>query len=229
MAEEIIGIEQSVVEETANDRFKKGFGDWFWGSVALGTLLHFLIFAFFPQMDTADASFRSDELAAIELPPEIEIPPPPEQIARPAVPVVSTATIDEDITIAPTTFQANPVSNLPPPPSSAAGADDLMRAPVFTPMTVQPELQNRRQVQQTLERTYPPLLRDAGIGGTPTVWFFIDEDGRVLRTQMHESSGHGALDEAALRVAEMMRFSPAMNRDKKVPVWVSIPIVFQAR
>jgi periplasmic protein TonB len=104
-----------------------------------------------------------------------------------------------------------------------------MRAPVFTPMTVQPELQNRRQVQQTLERTYPPLLRDAGIGGTPTVWFFIDEDGRVLRTQMHESSGHGALDEAALRVAEMMRFSPAMNRDKKVPVWVSIPIVFQAR
>jgi periplasmic protein TonB len=215
-----IGIEQTAVEETANDRFKRGFGDWFWASVMLATVIHFVVFAFWPQMDTADASFRSDELAAIELPPEIEIPPPPEQIARPAVPVVSTTQIDEDITIAPTTFQANPVTNLPPPPSSAAGTDDLMRAPVFTPMTVPPELQNRRQVQQTLERTYPTLLRDAGIGGTPTVWFFIDEDGRVQRTMLHESSGHAQLDEAAMQVANVMQFSAAMNRDRKVPVWV---------
>jgi len=26
-----------------------------------------------------------------------------------------------------------------------------------------------------------------------------------------------------------MNFSPAMNRDKQVPVWVSIPITFQVR
>jgi hypothetical protein len=26
-----------------------------------------------------------------------------------------------------------------------------------------------------------------------------------------------------------MEFSPAMNRDKQVPVWVSIPIQFQVR
>jgi outer membrane biosynthesis protein TonB len=36
-------------------------------------------------------------------------------------------------------------------------------------------------VQRALERNYPPLLRDAGIGGTPVVWFFIDENGRVLK------------------------------------------------
>ena len=38
-----------------------------------------------------------------------------------------------------------------------------------------------------------------------------------------------ALDDAALKVATIYRFSPALNRDKKVPVWVSFPITFQVR
>ena len=35
------------------------------------------------------------------------------------------------------------------------------------------------------------------------------------------------LDEAALKVANLYRFSPAINRDTKVPVWVSFPVTFQ--
>jgi hypothetical protein len=37
------------------------------------------------------------------------------------------------------------------------------------------------------------------------------------------------MDDAALAVSEIYRFTPAMNRDKKVPVWVSFPITFQVR
>jgi outer membrane biosynthesis protein TonB len=37
------------------------------------------------------------------------------------------------------------------------------------------------------------------------------------------------LDEAALQVADVIRFSPALNRDKRVPVWISLPINFQTR
>jgi periplasmic protein TonB len=214
---------------TANDQFKRGFGDWFWYSIAMAAVIHLVMFAFWPEMTSADISGTSEELSAIELPPEIEIPPPPEQIARPATPVVSSATIDDDITIAPTTFESNPIENLPPPPTASAGAEDLSRAPTFTPMTVRPELQNTREIQRALERNYPPLLRDAGIGGTPVVWFFIDENGRVLRTQLSKSSGYDALDAAAIQVANMMQFSPALNRDKRVQVWVEIPIVFTAR
>jgi periplasmic protein TonB len=228
MANEQQASETGAVYETANDRFKQGFGDWFWGAMIVATVAHFLFLAFWPEMNTADASFRTDEIIAVDLPPEIEIPPPPEQIARPAVPVVSTAQIDDEITIAPTTFDANPVSNLPPPPTSGGG-QDLMAAPQYTPMTVSPVLQNRTAVQRALERNYPAILRDAGIGGTPTVWFFVDENGRVLRTQLNQSSGYDQLDNAAIAVAQVMEFSPALNRDKKVPVWVSIPIVFQAR
>ena len=78
-----------------------------------------------------------------------------------------------------------------------------------------------------LEREYPPLLRDAGIGGTAKVWFFIDEAGVVVKTQIHTSSGHAALDEAARSVGSQLLFSPALNRGEAVPVWVALDIVFE--
>jgi periplasmic protein TonB len=217
--------------ETGNARWKRGQGNWWWHSLTMAALLHFVMFSFWPEMTAADYTTTSDELTTVEIPPpEVEIPPAPEIIARPATPVVSSADIDDDITIAPTTFEANPIDNLPPPPStSVSGEKDIAAAPTFTPMTVRPELQNSSEIQRVLVRNYPAMLRDAGIGGTPIVWFFIDIDGHVLRTQLSRSSGYPGLDEAAIAVANQMRFSPALNRDKKVQVWVEIPIVFTAR
>ena len=214
-------------QETANERLKRSFSSWFWGSMILATSFHFAAFAFWPELTAADFSFESEELEAIELPPEIEIPPPPQQIARPATPVMASADIDEDITIAPTTFEDNPVEDLPPPPEEQAV--DLSAAPTFTPFTVAPDIQNRAEVIRAMEREYPPLLRDAGIGGTVQVYFFIDEEGTVQQFQVNESSGHQALDDAALAVAGVYRFSAALNRDKRVPVWVSFGITFQVR
>ena len=214
-------------QETANDRLKRSFSSWFWGSMIVATFVHFSAFAFWPELTAADFSFESDELEAIDLPPEIEIPPPPQQIARPATPVMASADIDEDITIAPTTFEDNPVEDLPPPPEEQAV--DLSAAPTFTPFTVAPDIQNRAEVIRAMEREYPPLLRDAGIGGTVQVYFFIDEEGTVQQFQVNETSGHQALDDAALAVAGVYRFSAALNRDKRVPVWVSFGITFQVR
>ncbi len=215
------------VRETANERLKRNFNSRFWGSMIVATVMHFMTFAFWPELTAEDFSFEDTELEAIELPPEIEIPPPPQQIARPATPIIATADIDEDITIAPTTFEDNPVEDLPPPPEEASV--DLSAAPTFTPYTVAPSILNRNDVIRAMEREYPPLLRDAGIGGTVLIYFFIDEDGLVQDRRVNESSGHQSLDDAALAVSEIYRFTPAMNRDKKVPVWVSFPITFQVR
>ena len=214
--------------ETENDRFKRSFGSWFWGSMIAATVFHFMLFQFWPTQTAEDVSFTAEELEMIELPPEIEIPPPPEAISRPATPVMATADIDDDITIAPTTFADNPIEDLPPPPTDD-GVSDISAAPVFTPMTVRPEIRNRSAVQQALMREYPPLLRDAGIGGTVVVWFFITEDGIVQDKRVSQSSGQLRLDEAALRVADVFRFTPALNRDKRVQVWIEVPIVFQVR
>jgi TonB family protein len=99
----------------------------------------------------------------------------------------------------------------------------------FTPMTEAPELVNREETQRVLVRSYPPLLREAGISGSPHVAFFIDETGVVQKTEIARSSGYPALDQAALAVAKTMRFTPAKNRDRDVAVWVVIPVVFTAQ
>jgi len=217
----------AAVTMTANDRLKQSFSSWFWGSMIAATVLHGGTFAYWPELTAEDISYDAEEIAAIELPPEIEIPPPPQAISRPATPVMATADIEEDITIAPTTFEENPVEDLPPPPEEAG--TDISSAPTFTPFTVAPSIQNRSEVVRAMEREYPPLLRDAGIGGTVRVFFFIDENGQVQDFRVDQSSGHQALDDAALSVASVYQFTAALNRDKKVPVWVSFPITFQVR
>ena len=103
---------------------------------------------------------------------------------------------------------------------------DLIDAPTFTPFTVRPDLVNEQEVQQALEEEYPRMLRDTGIGGTVNVQFFIDAEGVVQRVITAQSSGHEALDSAALRVARVFRFTPALDLDERVPVWIAIPITF---
>lgn len=99
----------------------------------------------------------------------------------------------------------------------------------FTPFTVAPEVQNREEVARALVAEYPPVLREAGIGGTALLYFYIDEEGRVRELRIHESSGFAPLDQAALRVGAAFRFSPAMNREERVPVWIQIPVTFTTR
>jgi TonB family protein len=113
--------------------------------------------------------------------------------------------------------------------SRSASKEELVRAPVFTPYTVSPTLLNREEAAHALVKNYPAILRNAGIGGVALLWFFIDDDGRVLRTLLKESSGQELLDAASLQVAAVMQFSPAMNRDQRVPVWVAIPVTFIAK
>jgi TonB family protein len=98
--------------------------------------------------------------------------------------------------------------------------------PRFTPFTVAPRILNVPEVQAAMSAAYPQALREAGVGGRVTVWFFIDEDGRVLDRRIDQSSGHDTLDRVALDVADVFRFSPARNRDARTAVWVSLPINF---
>jgi TonB family protein len=135
--------------------------------------------------------------------------------------------------VAPGAAAARPPAPQPSAPQRAASAPAALRAiadgPTFTPMTTRPELRNTVEVQRALVRNYPPVLRDAGIGGAPTLWFLIDDEGTVVDTRISRASGYPALDEAAMAVARIMQFSPALNREQRVPVWVEIPIVFTAR
>ena len=98
--------------------------------------------------------------------------------------------------------------------------------PEPTPFTDPPILANREEVRGVTERFYPPLLKDAGIGGTALVRVLIDANGQVEKIQLVSASGHRALDEAAMKIAELMQFEPARNRDQRVNVWVTVPVTF---
>lgn len=211
--------------ETANDRFKRGFGSWFWFGLLAATLAHATLFLAFPDIAVADLGPDAVSMKGVEIPERIELPPPPDDVARPAAPEIGDVDVDEELTIPRTDFDANPPSLLPPPPGSRD--NDLSRSPTVTPMTLAPRLLNGDEVARVLQRFYPPTLRDAGIGGTVHVWLFLDAEGHVVRTLVNESSGYGDMDAAALRVADRMKFSPAQNRDRPVPVWVTISITFE--
>jgi TonB family protein len=134
---------------------------------------------------------------------------------------------DPDRVSKPTRVEPHVLEIVLPEPERSTEPTRLVAGPVHTPMTEPPKLLNSEEFIRSLERNYPVFLRDAGIGGEVSVWFYVDTDGRVQRTLVDKSSGYPALDEAALRVSSSMRFSPAMNRDQVVDVWVSIPIHFE--
>ena len=134
------------------------------------------------------------------------------------------ATLDEAALRVANVFQFTPALNLDEPAPGAPVAD----TPTATPYTVPPNLINEEEVQQAIDDEYPPLLRDAGIGGTVHVQIFVDVAGVVQNAVVGRSSGHDPLDEAALRAARVMRFTPALDVDEPVPVWIAIPITFIA-
>ena len=186
---------------------------------------------------------QDDTVTVMEMTQEMEAPPPPPPppVDQPqaftgfqtlSVPDIIPAEIPPPGEVA---FKAADFSGQGIQGGNAAGdrKEDQVVAigetPSFTPFTVAPQVQNREEVARALEREYPSLLRDAGVGGKVDVWIRISEGGKVEKVQVNSSSGQPALDEAALKVAQVIKFSPAMNRDKAVPVWVSIPITFQVR
>ena len=94
-------------------------------------------------------------------------------------------------------------------------------------MNTPPQLVNGNEVEKALEHFYPPRLRDRGIGGTVNVWMFIDRNGRVTDAMVNEPSRFEAFDQAALKVARIMRFTPAQHGPQRIPVWVAFDVSFE--
>jgi TonB family protein len=212
----------------ANERMKDRFTAYVFGAVVLSALLHFAVITWGRFMVLDFSINYSPPLEQIDIQRKVEVPPPPADIPRPAVPVVATSIdVSPELTIGSVLIRDNPVDRLPPPPTP--NAPDLSEQPAFTPYSVKPELRNAGDVQKALERNYPRALKDAGIGGTTLLWVFIDVGGIVRNTRVVESSGYAELDEAAREVmVTTARFSPAYNRDERVPVWIQIPVTFRA-
>lgn len=76
---------------------------------------------------------------------------------------------------------------------------------------------------------YPPALYARQVQGNVTLRLFVDRDGRTLpdSTRVEESSGHEAMDSAAVRGSQELRFVPAKVRGEPVGVAVLFPVYFR--
>ena len=210
---------------TANDRLKDGFELRLALSFIAAVALHTLVFQLWPAVQVEPWTFdtRVMDVVSADL---YDLPPDPAPIVRPAFPVASAAV--GDLADVPPVFDWKAVAELPPPPAAAPTGTVANDVPFF-PRTVEPSLLNPAEVQRALMREYPPVLRDAGIGGQVNLLVHIDALGNVLETRLGGTSGMASLDEAALRVADVFRFRPALNRDRPVEVWIRLPVTFQVR
>lgn len=146
----------------------------------------------------------------------------PQTISIPFVAVGVNPSAEPAVVVLPHSSEAEPL-----PEPTADG--DISAAPTWTQRDVEPYYRNKAEMERALVREYPPLLRDAGIGGTVMIWFLVDETGKVVRSHVQKSSGHQGLDDAALRVADVAEFEPALHDGHPVSVWTALPITFTTR
>ena len=124
-----------------------------------------------------------------------------------------------------TTVSADPLGDRPAP-----------AAPRFTMVLVEkdsdvlavseipPMLQNWDEVSEQLLRQYRPNERREG---KVVVRVRVDETGRAADSLLAESSGDPHLDAAVMATVQVMRFKPAMSRDRRVAAWTDLPIAFE--
>jgi protein TonB len=198
---------------TANAEFKAKYTKYLEIGFLFAILIHAVAFAFWPEYVPSVYKLREERIEVLDIPPEIEIPPPPEEIARPevAVEVEASDEASEEETIAPTFLDAE---NLPPAPPPPPPEPEMFFAFDTYPV-----------VTQSAKPRYPELARKAEVEGIVVVMVTIDESGKVISAWIAES-GAEVLNESAIEAAYKFRFTPAKQRDVPVKATISIPFRF---
>ena len=186
--------------------------------VLLGVILFisFLFYAFpkFLGESNKMATTFQEEIETFDIPQteQIKLPEPP---PRPSVPVPSEDDLfDDDITIEDTELED--FADWEPPDAGGGPSEEFIpydQAPV-------PRIPLGDLV------IYPELAKEAGIEGKVYIKAFINVKGSVVSAKVLKGIPNTGLDEAAIKAVKKSRWYPARQRDKKVGVWITIPIDF---
>jgi len=76
---------------------------------------------------------------------------------------------------------------------------------------------------------YPRLARKRGYQGTVVLEVLVDQNGRVGDLRLFTSSGHSILDKKAMASVKEWLFEPGMKGDKKLDMWVRVPVRFELK
>ncbi|MEA3417018.1 MAG: energy transducer TonB [Thermodesulfobacteriota bacterium] len=76
---------------------------------------------------------------------------------------------------------------------------------------------------------YPRLARKRGYQGTVVLEVLVDQNGRVGDLRLFTSSGHSILDRKAMASVKEWLFEPGIKGDKKLDMWVRVPVRFELK
>ena len=78
------------------------------------------------------------------------------------------------------------------------------------------------QLQKGVAAEFPELAKKARILAVVYARVLVDENGRVA--QLGKIKGHAVFHESVASAAQKLQFAPAMQGDKAVKAWVSVPL-----
>ena len=86
--------------------------------------------------------------------------------------------------------------------------------------------QTRVHYLEATRPTYPRRAREMGWHGTVVLRVEVKTDGTAGDVSVHRTSGHGALDQAALSAAKAWLFAPQKDGGFSIPAIVDVPVRF---
>ncbi|MCK4539319.1 MAG: energy transducer TonB [Candidatus Krumholzibacteria bacterium] len=200
----------------ANQDFKSGYAKYLRNSLYAALVIHFLVIYFSPPFEFKPYVLKEQEFIVIETAEDFEIPPPPQEVAQPAIPMEAAEgeEVDEEAEIAPTSFDR--IENLPPPPPPPSESAQEFYAFDEPPVLV-----------KYVPPKYPSLAQSAGIEGTVLIRVLIGVDGKVKQASVIQSDVTPAMEKSALAAARKFIFRPARQRTVPVRASMAVPIRFK--
>lgn len=117
----------------------------------------------------------------------------------------------------------NALDQAPPPPTNNVKDEDL--GDYFVVVEEMPKpIGGMAAIQSKVQ--YPAMARRAGIEGSVTVQFLVNEEGAVEHAKVVRGIG-GGCDEEALRVVEQTEFIPGKQRGRPVKVQLALSVNFR--
>jgi protein TonB len=211
---------------------RRGYNKTLWISVGSSALLNAVLILFYPTLEP-DALTQPQKPILIQLEKipetrqERRPPPPP----RPLVPIATDdPDLPDDVTIESTDLDLGLDDLLPPPPLEEFEEEielEEEEEEVVDIWKVEKEPQPIGGIESQPKPKYPEIAQKAGIEGRVFVKVLVGKDGKV--EQIGEISGPEVFHEVARAAALQWTFSPAIQNDKPVRVWVSLPFVFKLK
>ena len=86
------------------------------------------------------------------------------------------------------------------------------------------------KVINKVQPIYPELARRANVEGTVFLDILVDKEGKVRKVEVLKASGTNVgFEEAAKEAVKQWVFSPAIQNDKPVAVWMTLPVKFEVK